>query len=242
MGSSVFARRYLRNTVLANIVFYVGFALQYHPPLILSVQAPIQTVSGNLGAYFNEQKTPKYSETLIGNPQEPLGFIFLAGDDNALTQDFEKAGWFLADKVSIQSVAKIAQAALLHRQYLNAPMTPSFWKATVNDFGFEKPTRANNVNERHHIRIWKTNLSQDGFSVYVGTASLDTAIKWFITHRINPDIDTEKLFVKDSLQMDNISESVQEIQFVDPVLGKNFGNDPFFTEGKAYIIFLRNVK
>ncbi len=225
--------------ILANVILYIGFALQYHPPLTLSVQTPIQIVSGNLGAYFNEQKIPKYSETLIGNPQEPLGFIFLAGDDNALTQDFEKAGWFLADKVSIQSVAKIAQAALLHRQYLNAPMTPSFWKATVNDFGFEKPTRANNVNERHHIRIWKTNLSQDGFSVYVGTASLDTAIKWLVTHRISPDIDTEKSFVRDSLQSANTVESVNEIKFVDPVLGQNFNSDAFFTNGKLYLMYLK---
>ncbi len=227
--------------ILVNIVFYVGFASQYHPPLVAPVQTSIQNIEGDVSTYFSEQKIPKYSETLIGSPQEPLGFIFLAKNDGVLIQGFEKAGWSVADRVSVGSVAKIAQAALLHRQYLNAPMTPSFWNATVNDFGFEQPTQANNVDERHHIRIWKTNLMQDGLSVYVGTASLDTAIKWLVTHRISPDIDSEKLFVKDSLISANVIETPKEIQFVDPVLGQNFSNDTFFTSGKIYVVTLQSL-
>ena len=225
--------------VLTNVIFYVGFTLRYHPPPPPSVRVSIQTIDGDIRAYVSEHKIPKYSETLIGNPQEPLGFIFLAKDDNALTQNFEKAGWSLADRMSIQSVAKIAETALLQRRYLNAPMTPSFWNARVHDFGFEKPTQANNINERHHIRIWKTNIRQGGLAVYVGTASLDTAIKWFVTHRISPDIDTEKAFVKESLRSSHTLESADELQFVDPVLGQNFSSDAFFTNGKLYIIKFR---
>lgn len=141
--------------VLVGVIFYIGFASQYKPEIVIPTQAVIQSI----------------------------------------------VGWSSADRVSITSVTKIAVSAVLRRQYLNAPMTPSFWNATVNDFGFEKPTQSNNVDERHHIRIWKTNLTQYGLSVYVGTASLDTA-------------------------------------FVDPVLGTNFSNDAFFTNGKLYILKL----
>ncbi len=222
--------------ILTNVIFYIGFASQYHPPLVAPTQISVQNIEGDISAYFSEHKIPKYSETLIGNPQEPLGFVFLAKNDDVLVQGFEKAGWYMADRVSPGSVTKIAQAALLRRQYLNAPMTPSFWNVAVNDFGFEKPTQANNVDERHHIRIWKTNLMQGEFPVYVGTASLDTAIKWLVTHRINPDIDTEKNFVKESLQSANVIGAVQEGQFVDPVLGQNFSNDAFFTNGTLYVI------
>lgn len=225
--------------ILMNIIFYIGFVLQYHPLFMAPTQTFVQNVDYDISAYFSDHKIPKYSETLTGNPQKPLGFIFIAKDDNTLIQGFEKTGWFLADRPSIKSVVKIALASFFHNQYQNAPMTPLFWNTVVNDFGFEKPTKANNVKERHHIRIWKTNLRQNGLEVYVGEASFDVEIKWFITHRINPDIDTEKLFVMDSLQAVNTKGDVQEIQFVDPVLGKNLGNDPFFTNGKAYIIFLR---
>ena len=224
--------------ILAGIIFYITFASQYHPSLVLPVQSSTQHIEGDISGYINQHKISKYSETLTGDPQEPLGFIFFAKDDHALMQAFEKAGWYMADSISIRSITKITQAALLHRQYLNAPMTPSFWNAAVNDFGFEKPTQINSVDERHHIRMWRSNLRQDGMTLYVGTASLDTAMKWLVTHHINPDIDTEKSFVKDSLETVHTIESSQEIQFVDPVLGTNFGNDQFFTNGRLYIIRL----
>lgn len=228
--------------ILVNVIFYIGFASLYHPPLVLPVQPSIQNIDGNINVYFNEHKIPKYSETLIGNPQEPLGFIFLAKDDQILMQCFKKALWYLADRVSISSIAKNFWSALWRDQYPNTPMTPSFWNDTVNDFGFEKTTQADNVSERHLIRVWKTNLKQGDLTVYVGIASLDTKIKWFTAHHIKPDIDNEKAFVKDSLKTANVFESFQEIQFVDSVPRKNFSNDTFFINENLYIIELVSNK
>ncbi len=225
--------------IALSVVWYAGFASNYQPPFVAPTMPSVQNVSGDIVTYFFEHNIPKYSETLIGNPQEPLTFIFLAKNDDVIVQSFEKSSWFLADRVDISSVAKIAKTAAINSQYLNAPMTPSFWNAAVNNFGFEKPTDINTVRERHHIRIWKTNLKQDDYSIYVGTASLDEGIKWFITHKINPDIDTEKTFVEESLQSAGVISSVKEVQFVSPVLGTNFSNDPFFTNGRLYIIQLK---
>lgn len=225
--------------IALSVVWYTGFALNYQPPFVAPTAPDTQYVSGDMVTYFSEHNIPKYSETLIGNPQEPLTFIFLAKNDNVIVQSFEKSSWFLADRVNISSVAKIIKTAAINSQYLNAPMTPSFWNTAVNNFGFEKPTDTNTVRERHHIRIWKTNLKQDNYSVYVGTASLDEGIKWFITHKINPDIDTERNFVKESLQSAGAIADAQEVQFVSPVLGTNFSNDPFFTDGRLYIIWLK---
>ncbi len=222
-----------------SAVWYAGFALNYQPPFVAPTAPHAQYISGDIINYFSDHDIPKYSETLTGNPQEPLTFIFLAKNDDVIVRSFEKSFWFLADRVDISSVAKIAKAALTNSQYLNAPMTPSFWNAAVNDFGFEKPTDTNTVRERHHIRIWKTNLKQDDYSIYVGTASLDEGIKWFVTHKINPDIDTEKTFVEESLRSAGVVSSAREAQFVSPVLGTNFSNDPFFTNGKIFIIRLQ---
>lgn len=221
---------------LVNVLFFVGFALHYHPQFVVPAQAAIRDVDGDIGEYIREHEIPKYSETLLGDPQEPLGFILMAKDDAALMQSFERAGWYAADKVSFGSVARIAEAALLNKQYKHAPMTPSFWNAAINDFGFEKPTEVDTVIQRHHVRIWKTRLRQNGLPVYVGTGSLDAGIKWFITHRISPDIDTERSFIKEDLRAAGEVGDLREIQFVDPVLGKNFSNDEFFTNGKLYIM------
>ncbi len=225
--------------LLAGVLGYVIIAAHYQPRLTASAQAPVTYLSGDIAAYLTTNPIPKYSETLFGAPQEPLGFIFLAKSDNALIRDFEKASWIPADRVSIVSVLHAAEAALTNSQYLRAPITPTFWNAAVNDFGFEKPTSTNLLKDRHHIRIWKTNIIQNGYTVYVGAASLDQGYKWFITHNINPDIDSEREFVKNSLESAGVVSSAQKIQFVHPVLGTNFANEPFFTDGKIYILYLQ---
>lgn len=224
---------------LAGLAFSIVVALRFPPPLVAPAAAAVMPINGDVGAYFVGRRDLQYSETLLGNPAEPLGFIFLAADDEALKRSFDRASWFSADTVSVESVARIARAALLRSPYPTAPMTPAFWNAQVNEFGFQIPTSADNVSERHHIRIWKTNLRQGDLAVYVGTASLDVGLKWFVTHRISPDIDTERAFVKDSLESAGVVARLREMQLVDPVLGTNFAEDAFFTNGKLYVIVLK---
>ncbi len=223
----------------ASALWYAAFAASYQPQSVAPQEPPTQYVSGAVETYFSDHSIPKYSETVLGTPQEPLNFIFLAKDDSVLAWDFEKASWFPADQVSAASLARAARAAITNGEYLHAPMTPAFWNAAVNDFSFERPTSSGTLEDRHHIRIWKTNLKQDGFTVYVGTASLDQGYKWFVTHNINPDIDSEREFVESSLASAGVTSSVRKVQFVDPTLGTNFANEPFFTDGKLYVISLQ---
>ena len=182
----------------------------------------------------------KYTETLTGENQEPLSFIIFASDDESFKNMFIQAGWYLADKPDIRSVAKIAKAALLKKEYLQAPMTPSFWNEQTHDFGFEKPTELNNVRQRHHARFWKTDyITDDGKIIYVGTASLDSGMKWGITHRINPDIDTERKVLFNDLDGTGMLRDYQLQKFVDPVLGQNFTGDQFFTDGEVYVLKIK---
>lgn len=218
---------------------YGVFAAHYKPRFVAAPPAPTQYLSGAVDAYFINQALPKFSETVIGTPQEPLDFIFLAKDDAVLTQSFEKASWFPADQVSVTSLMRALGALITNGEYLRAPMTPTFWNATVNDFGFEQSTPAHTLKDRHHIRIWKTNLRQGTYAVYVGTASFDQGYKWFLTHAINPDLDSERAFVLNSLESAGVVSSVQEVQFVSPTLGTNFADEPFFTDGKLYILYLQ---
>ena len=223
----------------ASALWYVAFAASYQPQSTTPQEPPTQYVSGAVETYFSDHSIPKYSETVLGTPQEPLNFIFLAKDDSVLSRDFEKASWFPADQVSVASLSRAAETAITNGEYLHAPMTPAFWNAAVNDFGFERPTSSGTLEDRHHIRVWKTNLRQDGLMVYVGTASLDQGYKWFVTHNINPDIDSEREFVESSLVSAGVAGSVRKVQFVDPTLGTNFANEPFFTDGKLYVISLQ---
>ena len=128
----------------------------------------------------------------------------------------------------------LLKAYLLDQSYPTAPITPMFWNSYVNDFGFEKPTASNKIRERHHVRFWKTNYkTNNGDFLYIGTTSLDAGIKWFVTHKINPNIDAEREYLLNDLMKAVKIETVDKIQFVDPKIGQNFTGDLFFTDGKT---------
>lgn len=223
--------------ILLSFGSYILFGLNYHP-LLKQQQTIVQEiyVQNVMDIFTNEQL--KYTETLTGAKQEPLSFIILAKNDSNFVNAFEKSGWYLADNVSFRSLAKTAEAAILKKEYLNAPMTPSFWNKKTHNFGFEKPTEVDNIRQRHHARFWRTNyVSKNGMKIYIGTASLDIGMKWGgLTHRINPDIDTEREFLFSNIANANVLTSYKKQKFVKPILGQNFSGDQFFTDGQVYII------
>lgn len=226
--------------IAAEMIFCISFALHYHPTLAKPVQAQDIVVYGHILDAFQNNKLPHFTKTLIGENQQPLSLIIITKDDQQFVEDMKKAGWQLADRADISSITHLAKSALLNESYPTAPMIPSFWNAKMQDFGFEKPTGAKRVRQRHKARFWRTNLiTQDGKHIYVGTASLDVGIKWLIIPKINPDIDTERETIFSDLQDAELVSKFQKDQFVNPTLGQNFSGDQFFTDGEVYLIFLK---
>lgn len=225
--------------IIAELAFYVNFALRYNPP-IARQETPSVIVATNVLDVFRDKQISRFTETLIGEQQEPLSFVVIAKNDQSLVGAMQKAGWYRADPATFLSVTKLAKSAILNENYPTAPMTPSFWNAEVHDFGFEKPTEVQSVRERHHARFWRTQFeTQDGDRVYIGTASQDIGVKWLITHTIKPDIDTEKELLFSDLENAGAILSFTKEKFVEPTLGTNFSGDQFFTDGRAYIIILK---
>lgn len=236
VSSSVWRRLATTGAVIIAILFYVIFA-NYHTLTFYNQSTSINKIVVNdIVNIFNSDNL-KYTETLLGNKQEPLSMIIIARDDQQLISLFEQANWVLADDISLASSYKMVRSILFHQSYRSAPMTPDFWNSEVNNFGFEKETAANSVRTRHHARFWKTNyVTINNENIYVGTASFDSGIKWGITHKINPDIDNEREFLFNDLQATSKIIATEKIQLVDPRLGSNFTGDLFFTDGKLYIL------
>lgn len=229
--------------LLTLALFYVVLGMRYHPPaphtpavtLVSIGVAPTDIIPA-----FGTYTLPKYTEDIFGNPAEPVNLIIIARNGDELTTAFTEAGWEKADPVSIDSLLRALKALLTNGAYGGDPVTPAFWHAQVNDFGFEKSTGTNGIHSRHHLRLWKTSLQTlDGKSIYVGDSSYDIGIKWGITHKIAPDVDTERELVVSDLQQSPMVASHLKVHLVDPVLGKNFTGDQFFTDGNAYIITLK---
>lgn len=236
------AKLFTTGALIIMLAGYLSLTFIEWPKITLTrleeIREPI--VTENIIAAFTDYNLSHYSEMLDGSPQEPLSFVIYAKDDAEVNKIFDLAGWYAADPSNRGTILKIAKAALLNQSYDRAPMTPSFWQAEVNDFAFQKPTTENSVRERHHVRFWKTNYKTlAGKNIYFGTASLDMGIKWWVTHRINPDIDTEREYLFADLEQTGLINSSRKEKFVDPVLGQNSSGDPFFTDGEIYLLDLK---
>lgn len=227
--------------IFAQAAFYAGFAFNYNPPIKNKKAEELnQTVAASAPELLSGNRLPRFTETLTGENQEPLSFIIIAKDDQTLIESMKLAGWHLADRIDLSSFSRFEKSAFLKEDYPTAPMTPSFWNSKINDMGFEKPTDAKNARERHHARFWRTQFEMpDGSRAYVGTASMDVGMKWFITHKIKSDIDTEREFLFADLKNGGFVFDYEKIQSVAPTLGKNFLGDQFFTDGKMYLIVLK---
>jgi undecaprenyl-diphosphatase len=227
--------------ITTTLCFYAILATRYQPEKnIIELSNREQIVTDNILKTFEEKKLPKFSETPTGNIQEPLNVIFVAQNDDQLIDTLEQAGWRSADPINPGSLLLAAKAMLENKEYKTAPMTPTFWNTKVPTFGFQKPTQANTIRERHHFRIWKTDLvdQKSGYAIYVGTGSFDKNAKWGpLTHAISPDIDTERQYLFDSLNKNYLIKNFQKEPFVTPEIGKNFSGDQFFTDGNIFIIF-----
>ena len=184
-------------------------------------------------------KLPLYSETLTGSRMEPINFIYV-GNEAQIAGIFTKHGWYRADKSTVSNTLKAIAVGFQGKQYLTAPVTPSYLNYQPENLAFQHPTSTHSLKQRHHTRIWRTNyVLADGRQIWVATASFDQGIEFvgaarLPTHHIDPNIDGERGFIINSL---NITANFVDV--VPPELGKNASGDGFFTDGKAELVYLK---
>ncbi len=218
----------------------VAFAIAASPFLVLIHQVVI--TPANLVLQAIDAKTvsrlPLYSETLTGSRMEPINFIFV-GSENQLVNTFTIHGWYKADKSTVSNTLRAIAVGFQGRQYLTAPVTPSYLNYEPENIAFEQSTATHSLKQRHHTRIWRTDyVLSDGRQIWVATASFDEGVEFagaakLPTHHIDPNIDRERTYIIKSLRLQGDLLTV-----VQPQLGKNASGDSFFTDGKAELVFL----
>ena len=183
-------------------------------------------------------KLPLYSQTLTGSRMEPINFIYVGSVDQIL-KAFQSHGWYRADPSTLSNTLKALAVGFQSRQYLTAPVTPSYLNFKPENLAFEQSTALHSLKQRHHTRLWKTDYAVPGGApIWVATASFDEGVEFvgparLPTHHIDPNIDRERRYIINSL---GLKENLLSV--VPPQLGKNAGGDGFFTDGKAEFVRL----
>ncbi len=226
--------------ILAELLFYSHSGLHYNPARNSSA-SPVATqpVSMDIVSDFDRYRLPRFTEAITGKQQEPLNVIIVAKDVTLMANIFKAAGWQPVDPVTISTVAKTLTTLLGNESYPTAPIAPTFWNGKINDVGFEKPTPAQTVRHRHHLRLWKTDLiTTDNSRIFVGTVSRDAGMKWGLLHKMQPDIDAERDALLNELLLGGRVTANYKSRFAEPHSGRNFAGDIFFTDGYLWVVII----
>ena len=233
--------------LIAIWLAFIGYFYQTHPfgQVATKQKEEREIINIRRSDVPNElfNNLPRVSETLFGKPQEPINII-VVGSYDQLKKVFLDAGWLPCDSINTKNIGKLITSTLADSSYPQAPGVPSLWDTEPNPYAFEKPT--DTVRSREHIHFWSTPFLVDGKeNVWVGTAHFDQSVKInsvviMPTHSIDPAIDKEREKIKNEVVETGKVESFSDFQIVDPTMGTNQSGDLFFTDGRAYILYLKN--
>lgn len=187
------------------------------------------------------------SDGLLGDPIN----LAVLGEAEQLHLAMRRAGWTLADEVTLRSSWGIIVSTLTRRSYDEAPVSPLFLFGNVQDFAYQQEV-AGNPAKRHHVRFWRTPegwLLPGGARVdWLAAGTFDRAVGLSlftlqITHRIDADTDVERDHVVKTVRDGDSNVDVQTLlDFSTGYHSRNGGGDSIRTDGSLPILDVRRVQ
>lgn len=222
--------------LLGAIVFWVLLAY-----LVLPRIHRILTTIYVPGYFIGRTRT---SDGLLG---DPVNLAFM-GDEAAIHEAMQKAGWTLADPVTLRSSIRIVTSTLRRRSYHEAPVSPLFLFGRMQDFAYQQEV-AGNPAQRHHVRFWRCPddwpLPGGRRVEWLAAGTFDSAVGLSlftlqVTHRIDADTDVERDHIVSSLLAADPTIRVEVIEdFSTSYHSRNGGGDSIRTDGDLPILDLR---
>lgn len=184
------------------------------------------------------------TRTADGLPGDPLN-IGIIGSRQQLLSIFSKAGWYLADAVTLRSGLGIVVSVSLDRPYKDAPVSPLFYESRKQDLAFEKAVGLS-ADRRQHVRLWTARKpSSAGERVlWLGSASLDVGVglshyTGAVTHAISPDIDAMRdTLATDLAETGEVCRTYEMAGAGSTMHGRNGEGDWYHTDGKIRILVI----
>jgi hypothetical protein len=156
------------------------------------------------------------------------------------------ARWDDAESIDLATCWKTMKAFLLDSGYRYSPVSPLYLDGRQQDVALQR-ARAS-INERLHLRLWRTGMTFGGAPVWVGQVSRDIGVRFtpktwnLTTHKIDPDVDEARDYVIDDLMA---ARRVARFGYVGGVGAatesaprQNLTGDPYFTDGLRAVVVL----
>ena len=191
-------------------------------------------------------RIPRRVSDKSGAPGDMVNFLLL-GPQSAMEKVFKSAGWVRVDSDVKDTVFNGVIASISKESYLTLPMSQLFLFDRSQDFGWAHAEPIQVVASRHHLRLWKSPLTVNGQTLWVGAATHDIGFAHddrskdltAITHKIDPAIDQERDYVEKTLAATGQVSEVTHFLPDNPVLSaKTATGGSFHSNGQVLILRL----
>ena len=178
-----------------------------------------------------------------GRPSDLTNVLFIGSHDQ-IAAAFAAAGWTQAVQASLRRRINWIRAAGELRGDVAAPMSLLLLNGAEPDMSWEKGL--NDVSKRHHIRMWREDVTWRGQEMWVGAATRDIDFAYMrrggrLSHKIEEDVDQERDKVAYDLAFTSCGNLLDWTDRADfPRSARNATGDPIFTDGRMGVVELND--
>ena len=179
-----------------------------------------------------------------GHPGDMVNFA-LMGTHEQVEAAFKAAGWTQVDKNVEEALLNGLLKTLNKESYTEMPMSTLYLFGRPQDFSFARADPLMVAAERHHLRLWKTNMMIDGKPLWVGSATHDIGFEKDerndkVTHKIDPEIDKERDYLLQSFDAAGAFSSAAYVTPTNPMLeAKTATGGSFHSDGRIVVMDLK---
>jgi hypothetical protein len=189
------------------------------------------------------EKIPRRIGDKEGNAGDMVNFLIL-GDEDQMKKVFTTAGWVKVDSDVKETVLAGFIASMSKESYLTMPMSQLYLFGRPQDYGWAHAEPITVVASRNHLRIWKAPFAVNGQMLWVGAATHDIGFEKDqrnngLTHKIDPDIDLEKDYVRKTLSSTGLVAEVTHFFPKQPMLeARTATGGSFHSNGQVLVMKL----
>jgi len=176
-------------------------------------------------------------------PGDPLNLV-IVGDGPHVLATLVRRRWDLTETIRGGTKWRTVVSSVFRSKYRTSPVSPLYLFGRPQDIALQKARST--VDERNHLRLWRSPVTVEGQKVWVGQISRDIGVKFssrtFVTHKIDPVVDEARLYITLDVAA---SQTLQALGYVTGVGYSdrespriNYTKDPYYTDGLRVVLIL----
>jgi hypothetical protein len=177
------------------------------------------------------------------NEGDPLNLVII-GVAEAAGPIFAQRNWDITEEIRWGTIFKTTKAFFTGSRYQFSPVSSLYVFGRRQDIALQKIRGS--IHERNHLRLWLTPLIYQGKDVWIGQISRDIGVRFtsktIVTHKIDPDVDSARLYLAQDLLLTQHVEAIGSVEGVEAASPdnprKNLTGDPYFTDGLRLVVIL----